>query len=111
MSFPKCPDEADALVSATVPSFASAAMPASLAFHAAPPSEKTTFQGFKMLGPYDHHMIHKVVVSVLYCICSWSVKMIHDVCVCVCVKAKKCAPDLLPAFASCPRLKKMKTDS
>lgn len=32
-------------------------------------------------------------------------------CVCVCVKAKKCAPDLLPAFASCPRLKKMKTDS
>ena len=30
---------------------------------------------------------------------------------CVCVKAKKCAPDLLPAFASCPRLKKMKTDS
>lgn len=109
MSFPKCPDEANALVSATVPSFASAAMPASLAFHAAPPSEKTTFQGFKMLGPYDHHMIHKVVVSVLYCICSWSVKMIHDVC--VCVKAKKCAPDLLPAFASCPRLKKMKTDS
>ena len=62
---------------------------------------------------WDHMIIiWSTRLSSVYCIASVrGVSKWFMMCVCVCVKAKKCAPDLLPAFASCPRLKKMKTDS